>query len=95
METTIKKWGNSLAVRLPKHVAEKLALREGSRVEMKERKTEVVISPAPAMPRKSLAKLVQKITATNRHSEIDFLMHAAEPAFDFWDNVDDAIYDTL
>jgi len=32
MVTTIKKWGNSLAVRLPKKAADRAGIREGSEV---------------------------------------------------------------
>ena len=94
METTIRKWGNSLAVRLPKHIAKRLALREGSRVQMRERTADVIISPA-GQKHPSLKELVRLITPENRHSEIDFFMHAAELSFSFWDNPDDAIYDAL
>ena len=34
MQVRISKWGNSLAVRLPKELAEKLALKEGQSVEV-------------------------------------------------------------
>ena len=94
METTIRKWGNSLAVRLPKHVAKKLALREGSRVQMRERTADVVISPA-GQKHLSRKEMLRTVTPENRHSEIDFFMHAAEPSFSFWDNPDDTIYDAL
>ena len=32
MQTTVSKWGNSLALRLPRHVAEVVKLVEGSTV---------------------------------------------------------------
>lgn len=94
METTIQKWGNSLAVRLPKYVTKKLSLREGTRVEVKDRRKEVIISPAPKK-RPSLRELVGAITPENRHMEIDFLLHASQKSFDFWNNPDDTIYDDL
>ena len=71
METTIKKWGNSLAVRLPKHVVEKLKLREGSRVEVREQKKEVIISPA-VKARLTLKEKIKLITPENSHKEIDW-----------------------
>ncbi len=43
MTTKIQKWGNSLAVRLPKKVAGRLGLREGSRVEIGGAAEEIVI----------------------------------------------------
>jgi len=45
METTIKKWGNSLAMRLPRHIVKKFALRDGSRVAIEERRGEIIITP--------------------------------------------------
>lgn len=43
MTTKIRKWGNSLAVRLPKGVTVRLGLREGSRVEIGAAAGELVI----------------------------------------------------
>ena len=71
METTIKKWGNSLAVRLPKHVVEKLKLHEGTRVEVREQKKEVIISPTPKA-RLTLKERIKLITPENSHQEIDW-----------------------
>lgn len=34
MATTVKKWGNSLGIRIPKAVAEQVDLRDGSAVEV-------------------------------------------------------------
>ena len=71
METMIKKWGNSLAVRLPRNIAQKLALKAGSVVEMSETKKMIVIQPAPK-PRKSLKDLVAMIRPENLHKEIEW-----------------------
>lgn len=68
METTIQKWGNSLAVRLPKGVTTKLALREGSRVEVREGKQGIFIRHTP-QPRRSLKELVQMIRREHLHTE--------------------------
>lgn len=68
METTIQKWGNSLAVRLPKDVATKLALREGSRVEVREGTTGILIRRTPR-PRRSLTELVRMIRREQLHAE--------------------------
>lgn len=69
METTIQKWGNSLAVRLPKLVAQRLALREGVRVQVREEKRRVVISTAP-VKRLSLRERVSRIRPEHLHGEI-------------------------
>ncbi len=69
METTIQKWGNSLAVRLPKGVVAKLAFQEGSRVEVHEGAAGILISQAP-QARRSLKTLVRMIRPTQLHDEI-------------------------
>lgn len=43
MTTKIQKWGNSLAVRLPKQLIIRLGLREGSEVMIDEREQAMVI----------------------------------------------------
>lgn len=45
MTTKIQKWGNSLAVRLPKEITKKLDFREGSQVVIHESGEQVVITP--------------------------------------------------
>ena len=71
METTIQKWGNSLAVRLPKSVTQKLALRSGSRVRVYEERKEVIIAPAREV-KKSLKELLAMITTENLHAETNW-----------------------
>jgi len=71
METTIKKWGNSLAVRLPRSIAQKLALKAGSTVVMREEKKTLIIQAAPKT-RKSLKELIAMIRPENIHDEIDW-----------------------
>lgn len=71
METTIQKWGNSLGVRLPKQVVKKLALQEGTRVEVREEKKAVIISPA-SQAKISLKERLKLITPENSHEEIDW-----------------------
>jgi len=44
--TTIQKWGNSQAVRLPKVVLEDAAMRENDRVEIRAEKGCIIISRA-------------------------------------------------
>ena len=34
MTTNVERWGNSLAVRIPKAVAEKLSIEEGSEIQL-------------------------------------------------------------
>lgn len=44
MYSTIQKWGNSQAIRIPKGILEEAALRENDRVEIKAEKDCIIIS---------------------------------------------------
>lgn len=66
--TTIRKWGNSYAVRLPKKSIDKFDLYEGQAVRIEESDNGRAISLVPATQRSaSLAQLVSTITKSNRH----------------------------
>ncbi len=62
------RWGNSLAVRLPKGVVDKARLREGERLAVTVKKGSVAITKAE--PELTLEALVAKITPRNRYQEI-------------------------
>ena len=63
MRAALSKWGNSLAVRIPRAVAESVHLRDGEKVDVEAlRDGEIRIRR-----RKSLAELVKAITPENRH----------------------------
>ena len=47
MATKLQKWGNSFAVRIPKELVQKLRLREGSAVEVREETSRIVIRRIP------------------------------------------------
>ncbi|WP_229776829.1 AbrB/MazE/SpoVT family DNA-binding domain-containing protein [Alicyclobacillus cellulosilyticus] len=70
MVTTVQKWGNSLAVRIPSAVAEKLAIRQGSEIEFIIEDNAIILKPKKKKP--TLEELLAKITPENRHAEIDF-----------------------
>ena len=70
MKTRIQKWGNSLALRIPKPFAEESNLHEDSAVDVTVRSGKLVVV-AVAEPQLSLDDLVAKITPRNRHSEIE------------------------
>lgn len=71
METNIQKWGNSLGVRLPRLVAERKSLREGSRVRVTETEKGVVIEVVKKT-RPKLRELLKGITRDNTHRETDW-----------------------
>ena len=69
MKTLVQRWGNSLALRIPKTFAEEISVRAGDEVEMNVTKGRLVIAPRP--PRDShLADLVAEIRPGNLHKEI-------------------------
>ena len=69
MRTKVQKWGNSLAVRIPKPFAEGAGLRPSSEVEMSLEKGEVRLSPVRR--RWKLRELLSGVTKRNIHREVD------------------------
>ena len=65
MKTTIQKWGNSLGVRIPGHIAKDLALKSGSSVEIIEENNRIVIQPK----QNKIAEMLALITDENIHEE--------------------------
>lgn len=71
MRVTVKKWGNSAAVRLPASIMQATQLELDQVVEVREDRGRIVIEPIK--PKKyELAELLKDITNKNRHQEIDF-----------------------
>jgi antitoxin MazE len=70
MSVKIQKWGNSLGVRIPKTVMEKVNLKENSEVEIESKNGTIVIFPATK--KYSLDDLIDQITKSNLHSEEAF-----------------------
>ena len=59
MRVAVSRWGNSLAVRLPRSAVAKLGISEGSRLELELDETGVRLSrPRPAIP--PLSELLQE-----------------------------------
>jgi antitoxin MazE len=70
MRVRVQKWGNSLAVRIPRAVAADAGLREGSEVDMVAKDGDVHLRPIG--PRYELADLVRAIKPGNRHRELEW-----------------------
>ena len=68
MEAQIKKWGNSLALRIPKSVAEQLALEVDCPVGLTCEGATLTIRPLKH--RLHLGDLLQQVSETNRHGEV-------------------------
>lgn len=69
MRTRLQKWGNSLAVRIPRPFARESNLEENSPVDIKLRDGQLIIVPLRE-PEYSLDEMVRSITKKNRHSEV-------------------------
>ena len=72
--TTVQKWGNSLAVRIPKDVAERVEIHQGSEMEIRVWANERTITLVPKKQQKkySLDELLAQCQPKNRHQEVDF-----------------------
>jgi antitoxin MazE len=70
-KTTISKWGNSLAVRIPLAVARQANLGEGDNVNMT-LDPDGAIALRPIEKKYELSDLVARITPKNRHRETDW-----------------------
>lgn len=70
MITKIQKWGNSLAVRIPRSVAEDTQLSSGKTVNLAVHDGQIVIAPAPQQRRFKLHDLLRGVTTRNRHAEV-------------------------
>jgi len=67
MQFQIKKWGNSLGIRIPKVLAEKVGFFEGTPVELRLSDDAIIIR----RKRYSLEELMSRVTPENIHGEID------------------------
>ena len=68
MKAQMVKWGNSLAVRIPKPIIEEVRLKEGDFLEIEAGEGRIELRRATKTP--TLAQLVSQITPDNRYSEI-------------------------
>ena len=70
MLTRAVKWGHSLALRIPKAVAQECGIGESSEVEIFCRDKTIVVMPVAQ--EYSLAKLLAQVTPDNIHAETNF-----------------------
>ena len=69
MKTKVQKWGNSLALRIPRSFAEEAGVRAGSPVEFSVREGALVIEPT-VRRRYRLSALMRKVNRRNIHGEV-------------------------
>ena len=71
IETQVEKWGNSLAVRIPREVVKEAGLEEGDRLSLAMGEDGSIVLRSHRR-KYSLDLLVAGITAKNRHRETDW-----------------------
>jgi len=70
MRTRVQKWGNSLALRIPKTFAVEVGLQKEASVEISLADGGLVIRPV-AEAKLTLKKLLASVTKENLHHEVD------------------------
>ncbi len=68
MTTTVQKWGNSLALRIPSSLAKDVHLHQGSVVEVAVIAGKMVVKPKGER-KYSLSKMLREINKNNIHAE--------------------------
>ncbi|MCH7625258.1 MAG: AbrB/MazE/SpoVT family DNA-binding domain-containing protein [Chloroflexi bacterium] len=70
MKARIQKWGNSLALRIPKALAEEVHVRQNTQVEISLVDGKIVVEPVKT-PEWTLEDLLEGITEENLHLEVE------------------------
>lgn len=70
LNARVQKWGNSLALRIPRPFALEVGLAENSEVEISLVDGRIVVQPLGRV-RFDLAELLEKVTPSNRHAEVE------------------------
>jgi antitoxin MazE len=72
VRANIRKWGNSLAIRIPKALADELGLAADARVDVTADGGKLVVTPAAPWPRYTLDELMANFDPASQHPEIDW-----------------------
>jgi len=72
MKVQIQKWGNSLALRIPKAFANETHIENNSVVDLSIKGDLLIISPVQEIENYSLSSLLSEINDENIHESIDF-----------------------
>lgn len=67
--TIIKKWGNSLAIRIPKSFADEVNIEEDTKVDISVEGNRIIIEPILNPEKYELEDLLSKVKESNIHSE--------------------------
>ncbi len=70
MKTRVQKWGNSLALRIPKSFAIEVGLQNDASVDVSLSNGKLIVVPIEK-PDMTLKKLLSQVTPNNIHHEVD------------------------
>ena len=71
MHLTVQKWGNSLALRIPKVVAQQINVRKGSHMDMSLVENKIILSSSDVQ-KYQLKGLLKKVSKANLHKEFSW-----------------------
>lgn len=71
MKIQVQKWGNSLALRIPKNFALQTSIKNGSTVDIVVESGRIIVKPI-IEEKILLEDLINQITKDNLHTEINF-----------------------
>ncbi|MCX6027280.1 MAG: AbrB/MazE/SpoVT family DNA-binding domain-containing protein [Chloroflexi bacterium] len=69
MVTRVQRWGNSLAIRIPKAVAAEVGLIDKAAVQLQVIQGKIILERTQS-PEETLVQLLARVTPENRHAEI-------------------------
>ena len=67
MEAVVRKWGNSLGIRIPNLIVREYSLKDGSFVNINDIGQEIIIKP---IKKNKLSEMLEQINEQNIHEEI-------------------------
>ena len=67
MEAVVRKWGNSLGIRIPNVIAREYSLKDGSFMNISDIGREIIIKP---IKKNKLSEMLEQINEQNIHEEI-------------------------
>ncbi len=70
MKSTVQKWGNSLAIRVPKSFASEIDLYQGAEIDLVLLENKIQIKPIKKK-KITLDDLLNQVTEENIHNEVD------------------------
>ena len=69
MESTVRKWGNSLGIRIPNLIVRELALKDGSVIDINDNGNEIIIKH---IKKSKLSQMLDEVNDQNIHREVEF-----------------------